>query len=255
MAHFTQVHLTTSPLFYSLSATHSNLRLFVASLLIMAEEDQARDEPKASRWDSLHRERYTIAKDFDHVIAVVPSSIITTFVDGVFEERKGPPQAAYEFEVSLKALHRIDYFRRMLPVDKAKNNTSDLLDDDPRAWDIWLRVVHGFLKGKDYQAQVPTVWHVLRIADKYGIDPKRADIGNWFDQWFYTQSALGHLENNDIVRQILFPCHAFDHALGFATSTMWLAYNSKGHITEQRPPDFDTHERLGLDHGIERMYH
>lgn len=217
-------------------------------------DDTTRDGPEGSHSDSLHRERYTIAKDFNHLLVVIPSSIRTRIVNGVLEESRGPPQAAYEFEVSLAALHKIDYFRRTLPFEKAENSTSELLDDDPRAWDIWLRLVHGRLESRDYKSQVSTVWHILRIADKYGIDPKRADIGNWFDQWFYTQSALGHLENDDIVRQVLFPCRAFDHALGFATSTMWLAYYCPGHITEKRPLDFVAHERLGLDQGIERMY-
>lgn len=216
--------------------------------------DHKQEGRESPRSESLHRERYTISKDFDHILVIIPSSIITRFVNGVFEERRGPPQAAYEFEVKLEALHKIDYFRRTLPLDKAEHSTSELLDDDPHAWAIWLRLVHECLENKDYKAQVSTVWHVLRIADKYGIDPKRADSGKWFDEWFFTQSALGYFVNDDVVRQILFPCHAFDHALGFATSTMWLAYHCTGHIAEKRPYDFEGHERLGLDRGIERMY-
>jgi hypothetical protein len=211
--------------------------------------------PGATRPESLHRERYIIAEDFDHVLVVIPSSIITHFVNGVFEERRGPPQAAYEFEVSLKALHKIAYFRRTLPMDKATHGTSELRDDDPRAWRLWLEIVHGRLHEPSYRAQIPTVWHVLRIADKYAINPTCADAGKWFDQWFFTQSARGIFTYIDNVRQILFPCHAFDHALGFTTSTMWLAYNCAGHIAEMRPKDFENHSRLGLEHGIERTYH
>lgn len=147
--------------------------------------DHKQEGRESPRSESLHLERYTISKDFDHILVVIPSSIITRFVNGVFEERRGPPQAAYEFEVKLEALHKIDYFRRTLPLDKAEHSTSELLDDDPHAWAIWLRLVHECLENKDYKAQVSTVWHVLRIADKYGIDPKRADSGKWFDEWFF----------------------------------------------------------------------
>jgi len=211
--------------------------------------------PGAPRAESLHRERYTIAKNYDHVLVVIPSSIITHFVNGVFEDRKGPPQAAYEFEVSLEALHKVAYFRRTLPLDKAAHGTSELRDDDPRAWRLWLEMVHGCLHKQSYFAQIATVWHVLRIADKYAINPTCADAGTWFDRWFFTQSARGIFMHNDNVRQILFPCHAFDHALGFTTSTMWLAYNCAGHIAELRPKEFENHPRLGLEHGIERMFH
>ena len=203
----------------------------------------------------MHRERYTIAHPHDHVLIVLPSSIVTRYVNGVYEEKRGPPQIAFEFEVSLAALHKIAYFRRTLPVDKAAHGTSELRDDDPGAWRLWLEMVHGRLDEKSYCAQILTVWHVLRIADKYAIDPTCADAGKWFDQWFFTQSAEGIFTNNDNIRQILFPCIAFDHALGFTTSTLWLAYNYAGHITEKRPKEFEQHPRLGLEHGIERMYH
>ena len=204
---------------------------------------------------NLHRERYTIAHPHNHVLVVLPSSINVHFVNGVFEERRGPPHTAYEFEVSLEALHKIAYFRRTLPQDKAAHGTSELRDDDPRAWKLWLEMVHGRLSEQSYYAQISTVWHVLRIADKYAINPKCADAGRWFDQWFFVQSAEGLFTRNDNVRQILFPCHAFDHALGFTTCTVWLVYNCAGHIAEERPKEFEHHPRLGLDHGIERMFH
>ena len=82
---------------------------------------------------NLHRERYTIAHHHDHVLLVLPSSISIHFVNGAFEERRGPPHAAYESEVSHEALHKIAYFRRTLPLDKAAYGTSELRDDDPRA--------------------------------------------------------------------------------------------------------------------------
>lgn len=217
----------------------------------MSERPPLPAEPYAN----LHRERYTIAHPHNHVLVVLPSSINVHFVNGVFEERRGPPQAAYEFEVSLEALHKISYFRRTLPLDRAAQRTSELRGDDPRAWKLWLEMVHGCLDAQSYYAQIPTVWHVLRIADKYAINPTCADAGRWFDGWFFAQSADGIFTDNDNVRQILFPCHAFDHALGFTTSTTWLAYNCAGHITEKRPKEVEHHPRLGLEHGIERVYH
>lgn len=273
-------HLTSSSLNIT---TSQQFTLFHRYHCIMAYS--ARDASMAPPPSGpLHRERYTIAPASDHLLVVIPSTIITSFVNGVFEDRKGPPQAAYEFEVRLEALHKMAYFRRTIPLldekplldgedkasqgrtlqdkapedeapqDKATYSTSELYDDDPRAWRLWLEMLHGCLNVRSYQAQIVTVWHVLRIADKYDINPTCADAGAWFDQWFFAQSSRGLFTTNENVRQILFPCHAFDHALGFSTSTMWLAYNSTGHIEEKRPKEFEQHPRMGLDRGIERMY-
>jgi hypothetical protein len=158
----------------------------------------------APRPESLHRERYTIAKNHDHTLVVLPSSIITQIVNGRFKGRRGPPQAAYQFEVSNEALQKIAYFRCTFPADTATHGISELCDDDPRAWRLWLEMVHGRLDGQSCCAQISTVWHVLRIADKYAISPTCADAGMWFDEWFFTQSAEGLFTKLDNVSMLAY---------------------------------------------------
>ena len=53
----------------------------------------------------------------------------------------------------------------------------------------------------------------------------------WYSAQQYDKKALDVLEQ----RQLLFPCHQFDHAKGFARATRFLAYHVSGHIQEDNP--------------------
>lgn len=206
-----------------------------------------------SKPPDIYRERYTISSNHDHVLVIL---LTTQLINGVYVDTKDSPPAAYEFEVSRKVLRQIPYFARTLPdeVVVALETTSELRGDDARAWKLWLEILHGRLHYLSYEVQTTTVWHVLDIAERYGISVKREDARDWFNEWFNTQSGKTLFTTVDSVREVLFPCHAFDNAQAFSTSTMWLAYHCAGHIEEKRPWGFEYHPRLGLDHGIERMY-
>lgn len=182
----------------------------------------------------IHRERYKISPQHDHVLVILPT---TQLNNGVYVNVKGSPQAAYEFEISHKVLRQIPYFARTFPdqVMGAIETTSELRGDDARAWKLWLEVLHGHLHYLGYKVSTATVWHVLHIAEKYGISLKREDASDWFNEWFNTQSGKTLFTTVDSVREVLFSCHAFDNAQAFSTSTMWLTYHCPGHIEERRP--------------------
>lgn len=130
----------------------------------------------------------------------------------------------------------------------------ELKEDDPRAWRIWLEILHhGSIEQSSYDASTLTVWHVLLIAEKYGISPTRKDARVWFNTWIDSHEKLFTKQGS--ITEILFPCYAFDHARGFATGTKWLAYNAVGHVKETRPAGFTQHTHLRLDNGILRSYH
>lgn len=205
----------------------------------------------------VHCERYEIASNHDLVLVVKENWIISRRVGDEFVEQQGEPRAVYEFEVSREVLIAIPYFKRLLAQEysEAKQNTVELKEDDPRAWKLWLQILHaGSLEQSSYEVPTVTVWHVLLIAEKYGIDPTREDAQQWFDKWVETQAGEGLFTDQRRICEILFPCHAFDHAPGFAAGTEWLAYNSVGHIMESRPAGFTHHTHLRLDHGILRKY-
>jgi hypothetical protein len=206
------------------------------------------DEPTASRHETpippLYRERWEIARDHD-VLLVVKINLMN---HGEF---------VYEFEVSRQVLTEIPYFRRLLTRESRQGEQEVVIlrGDDPKAWKTLLQILHGRLEQSSYEIPTDAVWHILLIAEKYGISPTRQNARDWFNEWLITQSHEGLFTDHRRICEILFPCHAFEHALGFSACTMWLAYNSVGHIKEMRPAYFDEHTHLRLDHGIMRKFH
>jgi hypothetical protein len=212
-------------------------------------DQHADEQPTASRHETpippLYRERYEIARDHD-VLLVVKNWI-------------NHGEFVFEFEVSRHVLTEIPYFRRLLTRESRQGEQEVVIlrGDDPKAWKTLLQILHGRLEQSSYEIPTDAVWHILLIAEKYGISPTRQNARDWFNGWLVTQSHEGLFTDNRRICEILFPCHAFDHALGFSACTMWLAYNSVGHIKEMRPAYFDEHEHthLRLDHGIMRKSH
>lgn len=216
----------------------------------------AQDPDPPHHEPQIHCERYQLTSKHDLVLVVKENWIDKVWVDDELVEEQGELRAVYEFEVSRDVLIAIPYFKRLLTQGfrESKQDVVELKEDDPRAWKLWLEILHRSLERSSYDAQIITVWHVLRIAEKYGISPTRKDAQEWFDRWFVKQSGDGLFTENESICEVLFPCHAFDHALGFSTSTMWLAYHSAGHIVERRPEGFISHTHLRLDQGIMRKY-
>jgi hypothetical protein len=207
--------------------------------------EQAAHEPPSSPHDEtppLYRERYEIVRDHDLLLVVK-----VNWMDS--------GELVFEFEVSRQVLAGVPYFRRLLTRDFREGEIEVIVlrGDDPKAWKTLLQILHGHLERSSYEIPTDAVWHILLIADKYGISPTSQNARDWFDQWLDTQSREGLFTDQRRILEILLPCHAFDHSLGFSTATMWLAYNSVGHIKEGRP--FEGHTHLSLGHGIIRKSH
>jgi hypothetical protein len=211
------------------------------------QTDESHAEEPRTTATHVHRERYEIARNPDCLLIVKQDWFDTTLV--------------YEFEVARSILSAIPFFARLFarePRDgeqeMVQREVIELTNDNPRAWKGWLEILHGRrLERSSYQISTTTVWHMLTIAEKYGISPTSQNARDWFDQWLVIQSGDGLFHDYRRISEVLFPCHAFDHALGFSAGTKWLAYNSVGHIKEQRPAYYDEDTLLRLDHGIMRM--
>jgi hypothetical protein len=214
-----------------------------------ASERPADDRPIPSHDETpvpVWRERYEIAPDYDLLLIVKVDWAPNC-------------ELVYEFEASREILAGIPYFRRLLYPESREGGQQlvgqeviELKHDDPKAWKTWLQILHARLERSSYEVETVTVWHMLAIAEKYGINPTWQSARDWFNQWLCTQSGKGLFTDRRRICEVLFPCHTFDHALGFSAGTMWLAYNSVGHIKEIRPAPFDKLTHLSLPHGIMR---
>jgi hypothetical protein len=114
----------------------------------------------------------------------------------------------YEFEVSRQVLIEIPYFRRLLTreVRAGEQEVVEVRGDDPKAWKTLLQILHGRLEDSSYNIPTDAVWHILLIAEKYGISPTSQNARDWFNGWLVAQSGEGLFYDNRRICEILFPC-------------------------------------------------
>jgi hypothetical protein len=189
------------------------------------------------------RERHQIATTYDLLIILEETKKL--------QNANSEPTVVkiHEFEVSKEALNANGYFQRVFSPGFSDTGKCEyeLKEDDPAATKLWLQLFHDRLDESSYKLPTLTVWFMLQLADKYGFDPLRNNVKEWFAKW------LDHNNPSRIeaCREILYPCYVFDHAVGFASATKYLVYHCNSHITERTPDDFPYHH-LRLDQRIIR---
>ena len=113
---------------------------------------------------------------------------------------------------------------------------------------IWLKILHNSDLQTSYDDQnLRIIWELLAAGLKYGFDPHKAKT--WFRTWYSQNQTYIGQQSVRYHQALLFPCHALDHAVGFAASTKYLVYHEKGHIQERRPDGFYM-DILRLDQAI-----
>ncbi|KAK3718302.1 hypothetical protein LTR37_005115 [Vermiconidia calcicola] len=208
----------------------------------------------------LEHEYYTIATDHDLIVRVIEhEDIERTEGEGIDAKivKDFVPNKVHEFKVKRSVLaNSSEYFQKLLDTNssfkESQQSRIDLLGDEARSAEIWFKILHGSPSGlTNLDITIKNVWEMLLIAHKYGLDPKLPVAKAWFEAWWIAnkKKANGSTFGFGEYRELLFPCHTFEYAPGFAAATKYLAYNTIGHITEQRPNGFH-HHHLRLDQGI-----
>jgi hypothetical protein len=138
-----------------------------------------------------------------------------------------------------------EHFKRSLSFNRANGHGSLVLpDEDLSAMRICFLCMHDV--PDDYWTDqilraidIGTIWELIVAADKYLFEGDLAEaIQQFFAKWYKSNVNLKVMEleaAKKFARQLAFPCHFFDHAVGFAMITKWLAYNFDGHVTELKP--------------------
>ena len=104
--------------------------------------------------------------------------------------------------------------------------------------ELWFRAIHNKITQNMYCIPIEEVWEALEVAN-YRQLPERS-LNDWFGTWLETND-IESLELDEM-RELLYPCKAFDYAGGneiipkaFAFFTKSLAYQVAEHITEINP--------------------
>ncbi len=109
---------------------------------------------------------------------------------------------------------------------KATQSVVSIGEGRAASTETWLRVIHK----TTLNLIVPfeEIWHLVAAIDYYELDV--TIFNDWFAAWYSAHNP--ELLN---AHELIFPTWRFDHAKGFARWTRYLAYETKGHITEKNP--------------------
>lgn len=107
---------------------------------------------------------------------------------------------------------------------------------------VMLAQMHGLTEQRMdqlglYSISVLGVWFALAYVERELQGSAKDALKSWFERWYTTSMKKTEL---DVVsaRGLALPCQLFDHAVGFARVTKWLAYNHIGHVKEIPPKGF-----------------
>jgi hypothetical protein len=145
------------------------------------------------------------------------------------------------------------FFKTLLKGEfrEADKNSVELHHKSAKAFKLWMQLLHDTLDEDSYNVDMLTMWHMLAIADKYEFDPRRPEPRAWFNKWYNLKDNLKEWTKYECCCELLFPAHAFHHAVAFAKATKLLVYEGKRHNQEMRPDGFDAFY-LRLDRPIIR---
>lgn len=97
--------------------------------------------------------------------------------------------------------------------------------------ELWLRRLHDAFIPESYQIPIAEVWNAIGFGRQYFLHNDR--LNEWFAE-YYLAKNVSNMSFEDM-REWLFPCQEFDHAVGFAYVTKTLAHCGIGHTQEANP--------------------
>lgn len=94
------------------------------------------------------------------------------------------------------------------------------------------------------------VWHATSLWNTHQDDKVKENLGDWFNIWYDTSMAKAEL-TIPMAQALAYLCYTFDHAVGYARVTRYLAYEHVGYIKERQPKGFKGSKQL---HISEKMF-
>ncbi|KAL5329225.1 hypothetical protein ACEPPN_002735 [Leptodophora sp. 'Broadleaf-Isolate-01'] len=107
--------------------------------------------------------------------------------------------------------------------------TLDMCDENVAAVELWMKVLHDSVAEESFKTtSIETIWIAIEASRFH---PPAPGLGMNGGNRLYKFSV-------DELRQLMYLCHEFDDARGFADVTRRLSYEHEGHIAEKNPTRF-----------------
>ena len=172
--------------------------------------------------------------------------------EGVPEFRR-PVQAIHAlFKVSKKVIEQNSEVLKKHIAQQCTEGEAYMIEIEEQhveALQLWFRHMHNLMTEVWYNVDLMTVAQVIDVQYTYLFHLEKLE--SWFAIWMRNVSGAGrNLPDEKPLREfgatelrsVMYFCHEFDHAQGFADATKRLAYEVTAHITENLLTD----ERLDL---------
>jgi hypothetical protein len=153
-----------------------------------------------------------------------------------------------EIHVSAKLCNKSAYLQAL--VNESDDRTEITLGDanskdefhDKEGTLVWLAHLQGLTQQRMqelglWDISLLGVWYAIYYWDLHQDKEIKEHLREWFDNWYDTSMA-GVDMSIYIARALAYPCYLFDHAVGYAKVTKYLAYNHIGHVKERPPKGF-----------------
>ncbi|CAI7576586.1 unnamed protein product [Penicillium glandicola] len=135
---------------------------------------------------------------------------------------------------------RLEHVKDLAWRDKGGNDTINLGEESIKGIGVWLATFHDQVTPLSTMF-MDDIWSAIKVCAERGFDRKK--LQPWFKQWVDRIRNEQSKTWNDVMfnRQLLFPCHFFDDAVGFQQLTKFLVYNTNmfSPIKESKPFKFD----------------
>ncbi|KAL1797251.1 hypothetical protein ACET3X_003857 [Alternaria dauci] len=133
---------------------------------------------------------------------------------------------------------------------KPENN-----DENKEATMVWLANLHELSEQRLdelrlFEVSLVGVWDVIALWYSHHDGDIKDHLGDWFSKWYERNMAKVNL-TVPTAQALAYPCYIFNHAIGYARVTKYLAYEHVGHIKERPPKGFKGPKHLHIN---ERMF-
>ena len=120
---------------------------------------------------------------------------------------------------------------------------------------IWLAQLHELSEQHSdelglFDISLVGVWHAISLWDAHQDGNIKEKLVEWFNKWYEKNMAKANL-TVPIAQALAYPCYIFDHAVGYARVTKYLAYEHVGHVKERPPKGFKGPKHFHIN---ERMF-
>lgn len=197
----------------------------------------------------------SLVQDQDIVLADSPADNVTITVIGAAGE--DGVKHITDILVSPDICKKSGYLKALL--EESDDKTEITLGGNAKLRDegenkeatlVWLAHLHDLTQERMgelglWHISLLGVWYAIALWELHQGGKVKESLGTWFTNWYETSMAGADMAIQ-IARALAFPCYLFDHAVGYARVTKYLAYEHIGHVKERPPRGFNGGKHLHI---------